>query len=128
MGSTVLAIVAAVTVARFIWIFGSDLTISALARVGISRSRPLGLRANTVLGWAGMRGIVTLAFALTLPAAMPGRDLMIVTAFAVILVTVLIQGTTLGLVFRLFAPREDAQSRPPLDLAAAVAQVALAQP
>lgn len=123
MGLTILAIVAAVTVARFIWIFGSDLTISALAQVGGSRGGPLGLRAGTVLGWAGMRGVVTLA----LPTAMPGRDLMLVTAFAVILVTVLIQGTTLGLVFRLLAPREDERSRPPLDLAAAEARVAQAQ-
>ena len=37
-----------------------------------------------ILGWAGMRGVVTLAVALSLPAEMPGRDLMLVTAFAVI--------------------------------------------
>lgn len=127
MGLTILAIVTAATIARFIWIFGSDLTISALAQVGGSRAGPLGLRAGTVLGWAGMRGVVTLAFALTLPTAMPGRDLMLVTAFAVILVTVLIQGTTLALVFRLLAPQEDARARPPLDLAAAEARVALVQ-
>ena len=127
MGVTVLAVVATVTVARFLWIFGSDLTICTLAQVKGSRSKPLGLRAGTVLGWAGMRGVVTLAFALTLPAAMPGRDLMLVTAFAVIFVTVLIQGTTLGLVVRLLAPREDERSRPPLSLAAAEARVALAQ-
>ena len=84
----------------------SDLP-AALARVGGSRGGPLGLR-----------GVVTLAFALTLPAAMPGRDLMLVSAFAVIFVTVLIQGTTLGLVVRLLAPREDERSQPPLDLAA----------
>ena len=127
MGGTVLAVVTAATTARFIWIFGSDLAISALARVGGSRGEPLGLRAGTVLGWAGMRGVATLAFALTLPAAMPGRDLMLVTAFAVILVTVLIQGTTLGLVVRLLTPREDERSRPPLSLVAAEARVALAQ-
>ncbi len=127
MGGAVLAVVAAVTVSRFVWIFGSDLLISALARVGGRRGGPLGLRAGAVLGWAGMRGVVTLAFALTLPEAIPGRDLMLVTAFAVILVTVLIQGTTLGLVVRLLAPREDERSRPPLDLAAAEARVARAR-
>lgn len=127
MGGAVLAVVAAATVARFVWIFGSDLVICALARVGGSRGGPLGLRAGAVLGWAGMRGVVTLAFALTLPTTMPGRDLMLVTAFAVIFVTVLIQGTTLGLVVRLLAPREDERSRPPLDLAAAEARVAQAR-
>ena len=43
-----------------------------------------------------MRGVVTLAVALSVPGDFPGRDFMLVTAFAVILGTVLIQGTTLG--------------------------------
>ena len=74
-----------------------------------------------------MRGVVTLAVALTLPETMPGRDLMLVTAFAVILVTVLVQGTTLGLVIRLTGLREDERSRPPLDLFAAEAAMLKAQ-
>jgi CPA1 family monovalent cation:H+ antiporter len=47
-----------------------------------------------------MRGVVTLAVALSVPESFPGRDFMLVTAFAVILVTVLVQGTTLGLIIR----------------------------
>lgn len=58
---------------------------------------------------------------------MPGRDLMLVTAFAVILATVLIQGTTLGLVIRLLRPGEDQRTRPPLDLVGAEAVVVQAQ-
>lgn len=127
MGPVVLMIVVAVTVARFAWIFGSDLLIGLFRRAGVSRIDPLGPRAATVLSWAGMRGVVTLAVALTLPDAMPGRDLMLVTAFAVILVTVLIQGTTLGLVIRLTQPSEDERTRPPLDLSAAEALVVKAQ-
>lgn len=41
----------------------------------------------TVMSWAGMRGVVTLAAALSLPVAFPGRDIVLVSAFAVILVT-----------------------------------------
>jgi hypothetical protein len=74
-----------------------------------------------------MRGVVTLAVALTLPDAIPERDLMLVTAFAVILFTVLIQGTTLGLVIRLAHLREDDQARPPLNLLAAESAVLKAQ-
>jgi CPA1 family monovalent cation:H+ antiporter len=74
-----------------------------------------------------MRGVVTLAVALTLPETMPGRDLMLVTAFAVILVTVLVQGTTLGFVIRLAGLREDERSMPPLDLFAAEAAMLRAQ-
>ena len=48
-----------------------------------------------VVGWCGMRGTVTLAAALALPAAMPFRDLIVVTAFAVVLGTLVLQGLTL---------------------------------
>jgi Na+/H+ antiporter len=127
MAWSVAAIIAAVTVARFAWIFGSDSILRLLIRAGWRVAEPLGPRAASVMSWAGMRGVVTLAVALTLPETMPGRDLMLVTAFAVILVTVLIQGTTLGLVIRLAGLQEDERSKPPLDLTAAEAIMATAQ-
>ncbi|WP_043838780.1 Na+/H+ antiporter [Muricoccus aerilatus] len=127
MAWSVAAIIAAVTVARFAWIFGSDSILRVLNRAGWRVAEPLGPRAASVMSWAGMRGVVTLAVALTLPETMPGRDLMLVTAFAVILVTVLIQGTTLGLVIRLAGLQEDERSKPPLDLTAAEAILAKAQ-
>jgi CPA1 family monovalent cation:H+ antiporter len=43
-----------------------------------------------------MRGVVTLTGALSLPAMFPGRDVVLICAFAVIIVTVLLQGSTLG--------------------------------
>ncbi len=60
----------------------------------------------TVVGWAGMRGVVTLAAALALPlttddgAPFPQRDLVIFLAFSVILTTLIVQGLTLPLVIR----------------------------
>jgi monovalent cation/hydrogen antiporter len=60
---------------------------------------PLG--ASAVVAWCGMRGIVTLAAALALPdgsgasPAFPYRDLLVLTAFAVVLGTLVIQGLTL---------------------------------
>jgi hypothetical protein len=71
--------------------------------------------------------VVTLAVALTLPDAMPGRDLMLVTAFAVILVTVLFQGTTLGAVIRWAGLREEEGAEPPLEIFAAEAAVLAAR-
>jgi CPA1 family monovalent cation:H+ antiporter len=127
MAWSVAAVVAAVTLARFAWIFGSDAVLGLLNRAGWRGAEPLGPRAAGVMGWAGMRGVVTLAVALSLPEAMPGRDLMLVTAFAVILVTVLVQGTTLGLVIRLAGLREDERSKPPLDLFGAEAAMLKAQ-
>jgi CPA1 family monovalent cation:H+ antiporter len=51
--------------------------------------------SGLIISWAGMRGIVTLAAALALPSAFPYRDLIVLTAFAVVLGTLVIQGLTL---------------------------------
>jgi CPA1 family monovalent cation:H+ antiporter len=48
-----------------------------------------------VIGWAGMRGVVSLAAALALPLATPERDFVIFLTFCVILVTLVGQGLTL---------------------------------
>ncbi len=98
--STVLVLVAVVltvTAARFVWIFASEAVLKIAGKLGLKRARPLGWRQATVLSWAGMRGVVTLAVPLTLPIDMPGRDLMLICAFAVIFVTVVAQGSSLGL-------------------------------
>ena len=104
MAIPVLGVVLTVMVTRFIWIFGVDGLLAALRGMGWRRARPLGVRQATVLSWAGMRGVVTLAVALTLPDSMPGRDLMLVTAFAVIFATVVMQGTSLGWLIRRIRP------------------------
>jgi len=126
MAAPVIGIVAAVLLARFIWVFASDALLALLRRAGLEQARPLGWRQAGVLAWAGMRGVVTLAVALALPAAMPGRDLMLVAAFAVILVTVILQGSSLGRVIALVEPRDE---DPPakIDLAGAEAAIALAK-
>lgn len=119
MAVPVLLIVGAVILARFVWIFGIDTLVALLHRLKWLRSRPLRPRAALVMSWAGMRGVVTLAVALSLPETMPARDLMLVTAFAVILVTVLVQGTSLGWLIQRAGPPEDHSGLPPLDLHAA---------
>ncbi|WP_375460796.1 Na+/H+ antiporter [uncultured Enterovirga sp.] len=123
----VAAVVATMTIARFAWIFGADALLAILGRRGWRGVQPLGAPAASVMSWAGMRGVVTLAAALSVPEKMPGRDLMLVTAFAAILVTVLVQGTTLGQVIRWAGLREDERARPPLDLFAAEAAMLQAQ-
>ncbi|MFK0165496.1 Na+/H+ antiporter [Rhizobium sp. NPDC090279] len=100
MGLPILVILLALTLARFAWAFGSDFVIKLCNFLGVKRYTPLGLRAATVLSWAGIRGVVTLALALSVPENFPGRDFILVTSFAVILGTVLLQGTTLGHVIR----------------------------
>lgn len=125
----ILAILAALTLARFAWVFGSDGVIRLVRLFGVRRYDPIGARSATVLGWAGMRGVVTLAVALSVPEGFPGRDFILVAAFAVIIGTVLIQGTTLGAVIRLAnleAPKNEQRHLSMSEAEAAMAQAQLA--
>lgn len=54
------------------------------------------LAQGAVVAWCGTRGLVTLAAALSLPPDFPGRDLIVLTAFAVVIGTLVGQGLTLG--------------------------------
>jgi Na+/H+ antiporter len=107
------AVCVAVIVARLLW-------VSAAAAVSRWRcQRPsggeqqtediVGLsgRAAYVVGWCGMRGIVTLAAALALPVDFPFRDLIFFTSFAVVLVTLVVQGMTLRPLIRWLDLRDD---------------------
>jgi monovalent cation/hydrogen antiporter len=123
----ILLIVLGMTVARFAWIFACDGVIALRRKLGWRRFETMGWRASTVLSWAGMRGVVTLAVALSVPANLPGRDFILVAAFAVILVTVLIQGTTLGLLIRVLRPPEAGAHVAPLSMSQAEAAMARAQ-
>lgn len=121
---TLLCVVLTVTIARFVWIFASDVLLETARRIGLRRARPLGWRQATVLGWAGMRGVVTLAVPLTLPVDMPGRDLMLLCAFSVIFATVVIQGSSLGWLIRRVRPVD---MDPPAKMAMPAAEAAMAR-
>jgi monovalent cation/hydrogen antiporter len=101
------AVCGAAILARIVW-------VTAAAAFSRWRCRPrpggapgprdtvaLSPRAAVLVGWCGMRGIVTLAAALALPtgtestSAFPYRDLILFTAFAVVLGTLVLQGMTL---------------------------------
>lgn len=71
-----------------------------LADVDYLTGSPVGWREGTVLVWAGMRGVVTLAAAQTLPADTPERSLLVLVAFVVAAGTLVVQGSTLPLVVR----------------------------
>jgi CPA1 family monovalent cation:H+ antiporter len=88
---------------------------------------PPTLRQGVLVGWCGMRGLVTLATAFALPADFPQRDLIVLTAFAVVLATLVLQGLTLVPLVRLLQlDREDGLDRELAAARADLAQVALA--
>ncbi|WP_225310218.1 cation:proton antiporter [Microbacterium testaceum] len=71
-----------------------------LADLDYYRDSPLTARHGTVIVWAGMRGVVTLAAAQTLPEITPQRPLLIFVAFLVALFSLVLQGATLPAVVR----------------------------
>ncbi len=82
-----------------------------------------------IVGWAGMRGVVSLAAALALPLATPERDLLVFVTFCVILVTLVGQGLSLPGLVRLLgvgadgtAPRREHRARA-VATAAALARI-----
>jgi CPA1 family monovalent cation:H+ antiporter len=82
-------------VSRFVWVYPAALLPRALP--GLRRRDPSpGWRSLFVISWAGMRGVVSLAAAIALPLDFPERDLIVFLAFTAILVTLVLQGTTLG--------------------------------
>ncbi|MBN9141340.1 MAG: sodium:proton antiporter [Micrococcales bacterium] len=60
----------------------------------------LGWRGGVVLGWAGMRGVVTLAAAQSLPRNTPYYEQLVLIAFTVAIATLLLQGGTLPWIIR----------------------------
>ena len=88
--------IGAVLLARVIVVYGLSWITGKL-------SEPISLRWRHVLAWGGLRGALSLALALSLPAAFgPDRELLRTMAFGVALFTLLIQATTMsGLVRRL---------------------------
>jgi CPA1 family monovalent cation:H+ antiporter len=93
------AIALVVVVVRFIWVY---LALYAPKWVGRhARGEPApSARTVGIVGWAGLRGAVSLAAALALPLSFPARELVLFITFGVILATLVGQGLTLPLVAR----------------------------
>jgi NhaP-type Na+/H+ or K+/H+ antiporter len=90
-----LAVVVCLIVVRMAWVLlYNQLALRFRSLRGDNKAA--SLRNSVLVGWCGMRGLVTLATAFALPADFPQRDLIVLTAFAVVLATLVIQGLTLA--------------------------------
>ena len=96
-----------VIVIRLLWMYPAAFLPRWLSRQIRVREPSPGWRGTLVLGWAGMRGVVSLASALSVPLlladgqAFPQRNLILFITFVVILVTLVFQGLTLPVLIRL---------------------------
>jgi CPA1 family monovalent cation:H+ antiporter len=102
------AVCATVILVRPLWIFGVGWLTSPLRPRNPDGTPKDGLKTRglMVISYSGMRGVISLALALSLPATLPngapfpGRGLIIVVTFFVILVTLVGQGLTLPFLIR----------------------------
>jgi NhaP-type Na+/H+ or K+/H+ antiporter len=100
-----------VIIVRVIWHMSFNATVRWRHRwVGFDPPRPMlrpTVASGLVISWAGMRGIVSLAAAMAIPETFPYRDLIVLTAFAVVLGTLTIQGLTLKPLLRALHLHDD---------------------
>jgi CPA1 family monovalent cation:H+ antiporter len=109
------AVAAAVLLTVIVVRLGWHMSFNAVVRwrdrrFGFHPPRPMlrpTIGSGLVISWAGMRGIVSLAAAMALPPAFPYRDLIVLTAFSVVLGTLVIQGLTLKPLLRALDLHDD---------------------
>lgn len=101
-------------------LLSSAFTVWVSRYITTADSRP-GWKGPLIIGWAGMRGVVSLASALSIPLlldngqAFPQRNLILFITFVVILVTLVFQGLTLPFVIKLVNYEDPDHQRPELE-------------
>jgi CPA1 family monovalent cation:H+ antiporter len=107
------AVIGTLLIVRFLWMYPATYLPRLVPRIRERETRP-SLGVPTVISWAGMRGVVTLAAAQTLTAPTVENhlphypiNLFIFIAFCVIVATLLLQGTTLSWLAQRLGVRQD---------------------
>lgn len=113
-----LLISAVIIVVRLVWIYPAAYIPRWLFKGIRNREDKPGWKQLLLISWAGMRGVVSLASALSIPLLLengkefPHRNLILFITFIVILITLVFQGLSLPLIARLIKI-EDAHVMPP---------------
>jgi monovalent cation/hydrogen antiporter len=97
------AVVGVVVLVRLVWLLPAAWVARKMGPQGADGTSevPLSWRETVVMWWAGMRGVASVALALAIPleteggGAFPERAVIVFVSFAVILVTLIVQGLTL---------------------------------
>ncbi len=101
------AVFVAVVVARFVWVFPATYLPRALSARVRTREPGVTWTSPVIVGWAGMRGVVSLAIAFSIPLTVdhgepfPARNLVLFLTFTTVIATLVVQGLTLAPLIRL---------------------------
>ncbi|MFE2877235.1 Na+/H+ antiporter [Streptomyces roseus] len=105
-----LIVFVAVVVARFVWVFPATFLPRLSERIR-RREPDTNWKAPVIVGWAGMRGVVSLAIAFSVPISVPHRNLILFLTFTTVIGTLVVQGLTLPPLIRLLRlPPRDVQA------------------
>lgn len=104
-----------VIIVRFFWIYSIIYLPLFFKKRALGDTRP-NWRASFILSWAGMRGVVSLATALSIPLYLadgtpfPHRNFILLITFVVIFVTLVIQGLSLPIIIKVIKLKEPDES------------------
>ncbi|MFJ2591778.1 Na+/H+ antiporter [Streptomyces erythrochromogenes] len=105
-----IAVFLVVVVARFVWVFPATFVPRGLSRRIREREPDTDWKSPVIVGWAGMRGVVSLAIAFSVPISVPHRNLILFLTFTTVIGTLVVQGLTLPPLIRaLKLPPKDVQ-------------------
>ncbi|MFC4464414.1 Na+/H+ antiporter [Streptomyces xiangluensis] len=106
-----------VVAARFVWVYPATFLPRMLSRRIREREENPTWKGPFIVGWAGMRGVVSLAIAFSIPPTMhggedfPGLNLILFLTFTTVIGTLVVQGLTLPPLIRMLKlPGRDAQA------------------
>ncbi|MFJ6016208.1 Na+/H+ antiporter [Streptomyces sp. NPDC092952] len=111
------AVFLAVVLVRFVWVYPATYLPRLLSRRIREREPDTDWTAPLIVGWAGMRGVVSLAVAFSVPFVMhdgapfPARNLVMFLTFTTVIGTLVVQGLTLPVLVRVLKlPGRDAKA------------------
>ncbi|KEF05471.1 sodium:proton exchanger [Streptomyces rimosus] len=107
-----------VVLARFVWVFPATFVPRVLSERIRNREPGTNWKAPVIVGWAGMRGVVSLAIAFSIPVTVhgsdegfPARNLVLFLTFTTVIGTLVVQGLTLPPLIRaLRLPQRDVRA------------------
>ncbi|WP_371676720.1 Na+/H+ antiporter [Streptomyces sp. NBC_01276] len=106
-----LVVFLAVVVARYLWVFPATFVPRWVSERIRLREPDTDWKAPVIVGWAGMRGVVSLAIAFSVPMGVPHRNLILFLTFTTVIGTLVVQGLTLPPLIRMLKlPPKDRQA------------------
>ncbi|MFJ6779525.1 Na+/H+ antiporter [Streptomyces yangpuensis] len=105
------AVFVVVVVARFVWVFPATFVPRWMSPRIRTREPQTDWKSPVIVGWAGMRGVVSLAIAFSVPISVPHRNLILFLTFTTVIGTLVVQGLTLPPLIRVLKlPPRDVQA------------------